>query len=107
MFNYVCCILHSDGPPFHICKLLVSEAWVCFLVLSESTECVEERSYEVSKDLLATCLTCSPNAFRSDMPPISPTQTFSSSTLGFTTLCQSPAPVVYVWHLFEAENAAE
>lgn len=29
-----------------------------FLVLSESSECVLERSYEVSKDLLATCLIC-------------------------------------------------
>lgn len=77
-----------------------------FLVLSESGECVLERSFEVSKDLLATCLTCFLNAFRSDMPPISPSETFSCSTLGFTTLCQSPAPVVYVWHLFDAENTA-
>lgn len=78
-----------------------------FLVVSESSECVVEWSYEVCKDLLAPCLTCFLNAFRSDMPPISPTETFSSSTLGFTTLCQSPAPVVYVWHLFDAENMAE
>lgn len=61
----------------------------------------------MSKDILAACLTCFLDAFRSDMPPISPIESFSSSTLGFITLCQSPPPVVYVWCLFDAENMTE